>query len=598
MRSRLALACAALAAGPAFAQRCVIPDPAACGAILGGLAGGALAAGGGSSVGASWAQPTAPDVGSGRQALPPAQPTLDRLRLAQEWYAYLPLVNQADGPAIIQVIDTELIVAQTKAGLVVALDARTGAKQWTYKLPSPGAAAYPVAAAGRFVFVVNLATLVCLERLTGQVEFVQSLPGSVTNGPAAAVVPVYGIRDNQAVQIGDRVQVYVTLNGNKLVSYPVPDAGRVAAAVLPPPPTTLPAVVTARRPPPDATLLDSAGNRTPSITALPVVVPPYTLYGRENRLTPSLTILPDITNFSTRNPEFLRNNQRTPSISTLPPSVSRAFELSNLRAKGPELRPNWVFGGSVRLEYEPVVSVAVPGVAGPRVFASTAGPAVTALSADAGRVQFDFRFEEPVAAPAAGPAAVDDLEYAIYPLADGAVLAIDVTHGTADGPAVAWRTVVGGRLNRKPVLTPEAVYVAGDGAGVAKLDLRTGRLLWRTAPLAERLLAVGPEFVFVRDRGGNTLVYPKNAGGDGRLIQPVAQLAAAGYTVPVTNSRTDRLLLAAENGLLVSLRDALPAAIRPTTIAPPAAPVVRPPNPPVLNPDGPPPADPPKADGM
>ena len=168
MRFRPALACAALAsAAPAFGQSHCPSDPGVCGAVLGGLAFGG---GAGSAVGASWAQPTAPDVGSGRIASPPSQDALDRLRLAQEWYTYVPLIGPKDGLALVQVLDDELVVAQTRSGLVVGLDARTGAKQWAYRLPAAYAAAYPVAVAGRFVFVANLATLVCLQRLTGQVQ--------------------------------------------------------------------------------------------------------------------------------------------------------------------------------------------------------------------------------------------------------------------------------------------------------------------------------------------------------------------------------------------------------------------------------------------
>ena len=596
MRFAPALAVVALATAVAPAGSPCPSDPGVCGAVIGGLA---IGSGAGSAVGASWAQPSRPDVGSGLTASPPSQATLDRLRLAQEWYAYVPLISSKDGLALVQVIDDELVVAQTRSGLVVGLDARTGARQWAYRLPAAYAAVYPVATAGRFVFVANLATLVCLQRLTGQVEFAQSLTGSVTAGPAASVVPVYGLRDSQRAVVGQRVAVYVTINGNRLASFPVPDAGRVALSVLPPPPVAA-AFIPAAQPPPPADLAggDAGRNRTPSLSALPVVVPPYTLYGRQSRLTPSLSVLPSVGDLTTRNPDYLRNNQRSPSISTLPPSVSRAFELSNLRATSPTLAPTWVYGSTRRLGYEPVVSPAVPGLAGARVFAPTAGTRVTAVNAEDGRVLLDFDLEAALAGPPAGPATVGDAALGIFPLDDGAVVAVDLLRGSADGPAVAWRTVVGGVLNRPPLLTADSVYAAGDGAGVARLDLRTGEVRWRTDPRTDRVLAVSEEFVFARDRAGNTQVFAKNAvpvGLNGR-IAPVATLPADGYTVPVANGQTDRLLLAADNGLVVSLRDALPRAVRPTLIAPPAAPVAPNPNPPIVNPDTPPPAFPDKKD--
>jgi outer membrane protein assembly factor BamB len=588
MRSLPALTLAALAAsaGPAPAGGRGPADPGVCGAVIGGL----VAGGPGSAVGASWAQPQAPDVAAQLYAVPPDRAALDRLRLAQEWYAYVPLLGQKDSIALVQVIDAELIVAQTRSGLVVGLDARTGAKQWTHRLPSPYVAAYPVSVAGRFVFVANLATLVCLDRLTGQVEFTQNLTGSLSAGPTAAVVPVYGVRDNQTVAIGERAVVFASVNANRIVSFPVPDAGRVAVTAPPPPPLP-PVPQPAPLPPPDTVAGDAGRNRTPSITILPQIVPPYTLYGRQTRLTPSLSTLPSLSAPYTLNPEFLRYNQRTPSVGVLPPSVARAYELANLRAKAPDLTPNWVHGSTRRLGYEPIVSVAVPGVAGARVFATTTGPHVTALTADAGRVQLDFDLEAPIVAPAAGPVAVGDLEFGVYALEDGAVVALDLTHGNRDAPAVAWRTVVGGVRNQKPVLTADAVYVAGDGAGVAKLDLRTGEVLWRTDGRADRVLAVAEQFVFARGRLGETLVYPRTA-PPGPAVPPLAVLPPAGYDVAVTNAATDRLILAADNGLVVSLRDALPRAIRPTLNTPPSVAAPRNPNPPVVNPDSPPPADP------
>lgn len=595
MRFTPALACVALAATTAPAGPPCSPDPGMCGAVMGGLA---FASAQGSAVGASWSHPTAPDVGSGLHAQPPSQATLDRLRLAQEWYAHVPLQGAKDGLALVQVIDEELVIAQTRSGLVVALDARTGAKQWSYRLPAAYAVTYPVATAGRFVFVANLATLVCLQRLTGQVEFVQRLTGSVTTGPAAAIVPVYGLRDNQKAVIGQRVAVYVTLNGNRLVSFPVPDAGRVALSILPPPPPA-PVYTRPSMQPASALISTDAGrNPTPSISALPVIIPPYSLASRQTRLTPSLTVLPTMYDQTTRNPEFLRHNQRTPSIGILPPSVARAFELSNLRATAPTLSPTWVWGSNRRLGYEPVLSPAVSGVAGARAFAPTTSDRVSAVNAEDGRELFHFNLEANLAGPPAGPAAVNSQCLGLFPLDDGVVVAVDLLRGTQDAPVIAWRSVIGGVLNRAPVVTANAVYAAGDGAGVAKLDLHTGDLMWRTDTLVDRVLAVSEEFVFARDRVGNTLVYAKAAvpGPSGR-IAPVAALPADGYTVPVTNSRTDRLFLAAENGLVVSLRDALPRAVRPSSIAPPTTPTPPNPNPPVVNPDTPPPSGPePKSD--
>jgi hypothetical protein len=224
---------------------------------------------------------------------------------------------------------------------------------------------------------------------------------------------------------------------------------------------------------------------------------------------------------------------------------------------------------------------------------------LTGLAVRTGRVVVPARLEDGIAAPMAGPAAVDGAVLGFVPLADGNVVAVDLARGGIDGPVIGWRAGVGGVPNRKPVVTPDAVYTAGDHAGVAKVDIRTGDLLWRTTGNADRVLAVTAEYVYVRDRAGNLLVYPKGgaAGGD-RLVDPVGRLPVASFNVPVTNDRTDRILLAADNGLLVSLRDADPRFALPARVSPPAAPPLKAPEPPPGGPGETPPTDPPKNDGL
>jgi hypothetical protein len=104
-------------------------------------------------------------------------------------------------------------------------------------------------------------------------------------------------------------------------------------------------------------------------------------------------------------------------------------------------------------------------------------------------------------------------------------------------------------------------------------------------------LAVNDEFVYVRDRLGNLLVYDRRQATDPvtRRAEPLARMELPGFNVPVTNHQTDRILMAADNGVMICLRDASAKYVRPTRVAPPPPP---PPPPPVKK--EPPPEEPKK----
>lgn len=141
-------------------------------------------------------------------------------------------------------------------------------------------------------------------------------------------------------------------------------------------------------------------------------------------------------------------------------------------------------------------------------------------------------------------------------------------------------------MNHPPVVTADSVYMAGDLSGVARLDRKTGDLLWRTESTADRLAAVNGEYVYVRDRQGRLAVYDHARG------VRLGALDTAAFGVPVTNAISDRVYLAADGGLLVCLRDTNPKYAVPQRIAPPPRSSVIEPAKPVTPPaDAAPPAE-------
>jgi outer membrane protein assembly factor BamB len=549
----------------------------------------------------------------------PDRAVLDRLHLRNEWAAYIPLTSQKDGVGIVQPVDAAQIFVQTRSGLLVAVDANSGAKQWTFRYPAQHSSLFPVAVNKEFVFAVNVSRLFGIHRYTGVIEFDYELPGPPTSGPAA---------DNELV--------YLILNGMKVVAYRFPTLLRLAEKDNPDQnkPAKNPVDELAERytlGAPRSVFVDeaierpsaalpagepqsglSALQRTPSLSALPSVRPPYTIHNRGLYATPSLAVVTSMRQPYQFRPDYMRFNQRTPSISAIPPSIARVYELANLRPKGIEPTQEWVYSSGTRLTNTPVrVSGLAADGLGPmlpveRLWITTDGPLAIALDATTGKVQMAAHFLSPVAAPMGGP--VSSLRpdrrptdpdartlLGFVPLADGIVAAVDLLGGHLDAPRIEWKSNVGGLLNHRPLATPEAVYISGDHAGVTRVDPHDGGVVWKTAPSADRALAANGEFVYVFDRTGNLLVYglQKPSDAASNRISPLARLPLPGYDHPVTNHYTDRILLAADKGILISLRDASAKYARPVLVNPPP-----PPPAPPKKPNGKEPAEPAKEEGM
>jgi outer membrane protein assembly factor BamB len=536
------------------------------------------------------------------RAAPPDRAALERLNLRNEWTAYLPLDGRKDGVEIVQVVDDTQIFVQTRSGLLVALDANSGARQWTYRYSTAYTALFPVAVTEQFVFALNVSRLYCIHRYTGVLEFNYELPGYATTGPAA-----------------DRELVYLTLNGDKVLAFRFPTLIRTTARGQDDPRQqegepvnpadalaeryTLGAVRSMIVDPefdrpyvflgPGEPLAGVTGvQRTPSLSVLPSVVPPYTLANRRLYATPALDILPSLRQPYQLKPDYMQFNQRTPSVSVIPPSIARVHELANLRPKGVQPTQEWAYRAPARLQFSPLrVSGTIEDPTQPpsllnRLWLTYDGPLGSAVSAADGRPQVRAEFTAPVTAPIGGPlvyARADGqpgdpatrTQLGFIALGDGALLAVDLLGGSMVGPRVEWRANLGGFLNRKPLATTTSVFAAGEHAGVSNVDVRTGDLIWRTEQNADQVLAVNDEFAYVLDRVGNLQVYDRRRPSDPvtRRANPLAQLHLPGFNVPVTNHQTDRILLADDNGIMICLRDASAKYVRPQRVAaPPPAP--------------------------
>jgi outer membrane protein assembly factor BamB len=136
---------------------------------------------------------------------------------------------------------------------------------------------------------------------------------------------------------------------------------------------------------------------------------------------------------------------------------------------------------------------------------------------------------------------------------DANVYAMNTTNGR-----VIWRYTAGQPVTQHPVALERDLYVTTEGNGLARLDRADGVPLWRVRngtrvvesnAEADRFLAANPKFVYATDDSGRLLVL------DRRLGHRLSHYDTRAFPVPVVNEMTDRLYLAANNGLIVCLHD-------------------------------------------
>jgi outer membrane protein assembly factor BamB len=152
--------------------------------------------------------------------------------------------------------------------------------------------------------------------------------------------------------------------------------------------------------------------------------------------------------------------------------------------------------------------------------------------------------------------------FAFLVTADATVQAVDLLTG-----AVRWRSALGSRVLEAPLATTDALFVVTESSGLVRIDLESGAKSW-IQPDAKHVAAVNPRFVYANDRVNRLLVLSRAAGVE------LGQADFADFNVGITNDETDRLILAANNGLVVALRDRhFPT---PVPVGPPQPPPLRP----------------------
>lgn len=510
--------------------------------------------------------------------LPPAPQALDLLNLRLEWSVRLPMEVNRDAISQFQTIDDQIFI-QTRTGLLFALDARSGQIQWQKQLGNGGfTATQPLAANKSFVFVTHLTRLYAFHRYSGVSEFEVDMGSNASAGLAADESGVYcilGLRSGNSAAY--RLTVYNLLSPIRIAEKqrigPIDPANPQLKDQTPRPlddlmrryaPRTIEMaseeIPLLRRTVPNLAepVGGYSGSRTPSLSILPRITPPYTL--TNENYTPSLNVLPSL-----RQPYRLRDEaskylQRTPSIGTIPPSVAAALALTDLRPQPIQPPVRWEYGLRGRIEY--------PALLTPQRVWIFADPRyLYALNKRDRTLEVSDSFSEHFTA-----APVHAAGTLYIPIAR-ALLAVDAARGsTASGVDLLWRTPLPGDNNHSPLVTQKYVYVSGYQTGVICLQRSDGRVLWRSDASIDTVVAANDEFVYARDSLGNLHVFSAGPFGQAREepTRPLASLPARDFDTTAINTVSDRLYLVHHSGLIVCLRNKdakyrLPVPVWPTS---------------------------------
>jgi hypothetical protein len=207
---------------------------------------------------------------------------------------------------------------------------------------------------------------------------------------------------------------------------------------------------------------------------------------------------------------------------------------------------------------------------------TTGGVLVTLQPTDADWERFEFALNS---AAVATPITRGNAVFAATVAAD--LARVDFVASGTRGLRTGWHIVLDAVPDAGPFLGGDTLVVSLGDSGMAAFSAETGAPLWRS-PVAGRVLAVAGDRIWIIDRTARL------AGLDLATGERRERLCLGGFSFPVVNTESDRLILASPDGLL--------AALAPRRPAPPPAPQPPAPQPPAPQPAAPQPEEPPAAE--
>ncbi len=246
-------------------------------------------------------------------------------------------------------------------------------------------------------------------------------------------------------------------------------------------------------------------------------------------------ILPDLKEYQ-RQEEGRRRYREAVTESRRSGGISSGIGLENLaemrREPGPQPELAWSLlseGGRVAL---------TPLQTADTLFVAASGGRLFSAAKFVREERYKFKTEAPMTAPLGqhgDSAYAASQDYNLY--------AIDIPTGH-----FLWRFAGGSEILTQPAVLDRDVFIAPDRRGLYRLDRETGNEVWHNR-FATQFLAMNKRFVYALDRSGHLLVLDKDRGTQ------LGMLNTRDFTLPIRNELTDRVYLAAHNGLLICLHD-------------------------------------------
>jgi outer membrane protein assembly factor BamB len=476
------------------------------------------------------------------RASEPAAGDLDRLSLTVAWRLYLPVTDRSDGIASVQPVDDQVFV-QLKSGRVICIQAefnpktfrKAGDVLWQYRPVGQIGVVRPLAVGPTEVYLAHGDQLLLLDRADGKVKYNEELQSTAAAAP-----------------IADARSVYLPLQNRRVVAYS--HTVRIPGYRPPRPYEAPDPVVKMTLAPQPADALVTPQNRTPSVTAVETLRPPF------KKAENQIDISPSLASAKTVNPPYRAyEGAQAPSVAALP-SLRELYSAAD-KSSPTRIKYEWelLTGGNLD---QAVVLTGDPAV-----------PALDRLTTASGRTILTAYRDSPVtnsisteyfatANVSAPLVAQGDLLYVAS--ADNNLISLSMRELRQPSQAVntlpIGKFTTGGPVEQKPLLTDDSLYVVGTRYGLIRLQrgtllplwterLEDGRLRPKPNPEVVRVLAANSSFLYALDRQGKLLVIDVARG------QTLSALPLSGFDFHVTNELTDRLYLASGNGLLLSLHD-------------------------------------------
>ena len=228
-------------------------------------------------------------------------------------------------------------------------------------------------------------------------------------------------------------------------------------------------------------------------------------------------------------------------------ALAPAFGAGTSRSRGPQPKIVWEFQTRLILNYPLLVTdeiVSAVGIKGDLVALNKHSDlSHTTLEANQG-----YSADKPVIVPAS---LYESIAY--IGSMDACLHSFDLQSGK-----LLWRYTIGSTVHHRPFVTDNEIFVTAERNGLVKLSRETGLPMWninngnRFSPSQEksdRLIAANSKFLYTLDRSGRMVIIDRNNGAY------LTTWDTHEFVFPVVNRTNDRLFLAANNGLLISMRD-------------------------------------------